>query len=431
MATIRKRKGFFGINAPDKSNGPSDLLLSVGPTGHYLINPRGKPVQIRGDSPWGLSVALTRENVTLYFDNRKDKKFNSVLLQMIEVNDGFVDSAPANAYGDLPFGVTNFTTYTEAYWRHIDYIISQAAYRNIIIFASALYLGFNGGSEGWYSAAVTAGTSAVQTYGEFLGVRYKNYDNIIWVNGGDYRPPTLEIPNALATGIKNYDTRHLITTHWARNSTGTDGSPTWLTLNSSYTSDDNISSRVLADYQATPILPTFLIESRYEGSFSGQPALTTAQVRTEAWQAYLSGACGNFYGHHTIWPFDIGWEIAMESDGAQSLKYMHVFFDAIKWWTLEPDNNSTMVTAGRGTLGTATYVTAGKSSDGKLAVVYIPNGGQVTINMGVFSGIVIGQWFDPNTGIYSAVSGSPFTNSGSQNLDPIGSNNTVLLLEVG
>ena len=49
------------------------------------------------------------------------------------------------------------------------------AYRNIIIFASALYLGFNGGSEGWYSAAVTAGTSAVQTYGEFLGVRYEYF----------------------------------------------------------------------------------------------------------------------------------------------------------------------------------------------------------------------------------------------------------------
>jgi len=405
------------------------LLLSVGPTRHYLVNGAGTPVQLRGDTPWALAVQLKREQVVSYLDNRVAKGFNAILFQAINVADGYADNAPANAYGELPFVGDDFTKPNEKYWQHVDYIIDAAMQHGVIAMVSPLYLGFNGGNEGWYAAAQEAGAMAIQMYGAFIAARYGNKDNIIWVNGGDFRPPTLEIPNALAAGILSQDQRHLLTTHWGRNSAGTDGGPTWLTLNSSYTEQANISARVLADYQATPARPTFLIEAYYEGTLQGQPLLTTAGLRQEAWHALLSGACGSLYGHHTIWPFDTGWETAMDSDGAKSMANLNGFFEGVDWWKLLPDAQSKLVTAGRGTLGTAGYVAAAAAADGTLAVAYVPDGREITVDLGQLKGSVTARIFDPAGGSFSDVAGSPFVNGGSQKIDPPGSNDAVLLLQ--
>jgi len=203
----------------------------------------------------------------------------------------------------------------------------------------------------------------------------------------------------------------------------------WLTLSSSYTEQANISSRVLADYQATPALPTFLIEAYYEGSLQGQPLLTTAGIRQEAWHALLSGAAGALYGHHTIWPFDAGWEAAMASDGAKSMAHLYGFFDALGWWKLAPDAGSKLVTGGRGTLGTTGYVAAALAADGSLGVAYVPDGREITVDMAQLKGSVTARFFDPAAGTFSSVPGSPFANTGSQKIDPPGGNDAVLLLE--
>lgn len=409
----------------DCGGGP--LLLSVGPTRRYLVTSAGTPFQLRGDSPWTMSVQLTREEVTTYLENRRAKKFNTLLVEVVETK--FGDAAPANAYGEAPFVGGDFTKPNEAYWQHIDYIVSEAGERGFIVLMCALYLGYGGGDEGWFAAATQAGAGAVQSYGAFLGARYAAADNVIWINGGDFRPPSLEIPNALAAGILSRDERHLFSTHWARNSTGTDGGPTWLTLNSSYTEQGNVSSRVLADYQATPPLPTFLIEALYEGTFDGQPLLTTQAVRQEAWHALLSGAAGAVYGHHTVWPFDAGWESALDSDGAKSMAHLHGFFDALRWWELVPDAASELVTAGRGTVGTSGYVAAALTPDGALGVAYVPDGREITVDLDQLEGTVTARVFDPATGAFSAVDGSPFGSGGSRKIDPPGGSDAVLLFE--
>jgi hypothetical protein len=402
-------------------------LLSVGPTSHYLVDAAGTPFQLRGDSPWAATVQLKREQISAYLDNRKAKKFNTILVEVVE--NKFGDTAPANAYGDKPFVDGNLTKPNEAYWQHVDYLVSEAASRGVVVLMCALYLGYGGGDEGWYAAATAAGAPAVQSYGAFLGARYSAADNIIWINGGDFRPPTLEIPNALAAGILSKDKRHLFSTHWARNSSGRDGSPTWLTLGSSYTEQANVSARVLADYQAQPPLPTFLIEAFYEGTFAGQPLLTTAAVRQEAWHAVLSGAGGYLYGHHTIWPFDAGWETAMDAEGAKGMAYLNAFFEGISWWKLVPDAGSKLVTAGRGTIGTAAYVTAALATDGSVGVAYVGDGREITVDLAQLRSSVTARIFDPSAGTYSAVPGSPFANSGPQKIDPPGTNDAVLVLE--
>jgi hypothetical protein len=44
--------------------------LKIGPTGRYLVDQRGEPVFVNGDSPWSLAAQLSREDVELYLRNR-------------------------------------------------------------------------------------------------------------------------------------------------------------------------------------------------------------------------------------------------------------------------------------------------------------------------------------------------------------------------
>lgn len=408
---------------------PTSLLLSVATNRRYLQGSDGRPFLLCGDSGWCLTVQLTRPQVDQYLDDRKAKGFNAILLEVVE--DEFGAAAPANAYGNSPFVGGDFTNRSEPYWQHIDYIINAAAQRGIVVWMCALYFGFDvAGShpEGWLDAAEAAGAAAIENYGSFLGARYRAHNNIVWVNGGDHRETTPTIANALATGILSQDTRHLVTTHWARDSTGTDGSPSWLTLNCSYTSQSNTASRVRTDYNNhVGSLPTHLIEAHYEGSFQGGPTRTGLDTSRQAWQALLEGSCGQFFGNHTIWQFLSGWESSLGSSGAVYQQHLHSFFRQIRWWDLVPDSGSAMVTAGRGTLATSTYVTAGKTSDGRLGVVHIPGGGQITVALSQFTGPIVARWFDCATGAWS--SAGSFSNSGSQNFDPSGTADATLLLE--
>ncbi len=409
-------------------------LLKVGPGGHHLVDENGKPFQLRGEAAWSLAVQLTREDVTEYLSDRQAKGFNALMVEIINVMDGYAANAPANAYGDLPFVGNDFQQRNQAYWAHIDFILDEAATRGIVVLAVPLYLGYGGGSEGWFTAASAAGTTAIRDYGAFLGRRYALRKNIVWVNGGDYRPPSLAIPDALAAGIKEVDQTHLITTHWARNSTGTDGNPTWLTLNSSYAGVDNIAPRVLADYARSPAMPTFLIEGHYEGSLSGQPALLTREVRGQAWQAYLSGACGNFYAHHSVWLFGSAWKPAMNSPGAQSLAKLNGFFSKLEWWKLVPDTGNTLVTSPKGNGKDA--IAAGLAEDGSFAVIYSPTGNVFDIDLRKLKGKVIkASAFNPVNGEYLELPGSPYSpvvqslSMSSVNGDPQVAKDWVVLLE--
>ena len=54
-----------------------------------------------------------------------------------------------------------------------------------------------------------------RTYGQYLGNRYKNFPNIIWISGNDFQdwsnPNDDAVVTAVALGIKSVDTNHLQT----------------------------------------------------------------------------------------------------------------------------------------------------------------------------------------------------------------------------
>src|SRR5205085_4628113 len=119
------------------------------------------------------------------------------------------------------------------------------------------------------------------------------------------------------------------------------------------------------------------------------------------------------------------WTQQLDTPGAAGMMYAKALFTAYAWQNLVPDWNHTTLTAGFGSFGGTDYVTAGRASDGSLAMAYLPSVRTVSVNMAQFSGSSVNAfWYDPSNGTTSGFAGSPFANSGARQFTPPNNNST-------
>jgi hypothetical protein len=115
------------------------------------------------------------------------------------------------------------------------------------------------------------------------------------------------------------------------------------------------------------------------------------------------------------------------------MAYLPTLLNGRAWWTLVPDINHTVLTAGVSS-GTDQAATA-RASDGSFVLAYLPSARSVTVNLAQLSGPnVNARWYDPANGTYTSIAGSPFAASGSRGFSPAASNSSgfgdwVLVLE--
>ena len=111
----------------------------------------------------------------------------------------------------------------------------------MVVMLAPIYLGYIGTDEGWIEEILKLEPEKCLAYGRYLGNRYKDFDNLIWVMGGDRNPETaLEKVNLIALGIRESDTRHLFTAHCHPENSAVDryDSGGWLDFNTTYTYRD-------------------------------------------------------------------------------------------------------------------------------------------------------------------------------------------------
>ena len=192
-----------------------------------------------------------------------------------------------------------------------------------------------------------AGTAALRSYGQYVANRFRAYDNILWVHGGDYNPPDRERMRAVVNGILDVETRSLHTFHGSRGTAalqwlGT--SDPWLDVNNIYTAKDTVIAEAQGEYNRST-MPYFLIEAAYEDETA-----SPAETRQQAWQAVLSGAAGQVTGQESIWPFVPGvWTSQLNTEGASTLIHLRTLLESYSWWTLVPDFANAFLTGGVGT----------------------------------------------------------------------------------
>jgi hypothetical protein len=404
------------------------------------VDAQGSPFLIVGESAWGLIHRLTLAQVDAYIADRKARGFNTAMIMLIrnqEVTTG--GSPPNNANGDPPFSGTPLIpgNVVEAYFNHADTILRKFQDAGMLVLLAGCYSG-GGDEDGWWDNLTS--NMVATNWGRWLGARYNAaaYPNIIWVGGGDRRPPDLARAEALQTGILSgggtqLQTYHNDRYHSAFSEWGTGRS--WLKLGNVYTDDgssgETIYGHCAVEYARPGPFPFFLIEDWYADEHS----MTDIGVIVEKWQAVCSGACGVNIGTGAIWPFLPGYESEFSSVANVGMSRLAALCAAYPWWTLVPKQDTSLVS---GTLGSNTNricPALGTYSSGKFAFILVPTATSPTIVMSNFTQAnVRTRWYDPVSGSFTTAGGSPLRNTGSQTIahpgqNSIGSPAWVLVLD--
>lgn len=409
-----------GSEAPRK--GPSADFshgdLKISENRRFIVHADGTPFLWLADTAWELFHRLTREEAELYLENRRQKGFTVIQAVALAELDGL--NTP-NPYGHTPL-IDNDPTRPAVregpdndYWDHVDWIIDRAASKGIFI--GLLPTWGDKVVKKWGVGPEIFNEQNARIYGEFIGSRYANRPNIVWILGGDRNEEgKLAIWRAMAEGIRSVDTRHLITYHpqgdasssyWFHNEA-------WLDFNllqSGHSHRDKPNYAMIErDYNLRPVKPCLDGEPRYEDHpvnwQKGSDWFDDFDVRQAAYWALFAGAFGHTYGCHDIWQMwqpgrqPMGhartpWRQALDFPGAFDMMHVRRLLLSRPFLTRVPDQ--ALIVSGQ--QEGAGHVRATRDSQGSYAFVYIPCGQKISVDCSRLSAKeIVAWWFDPRTG---------------------------------
>jgi hypothetical protein len=406
----------------------AEYPLQVSPDGRRVLDASGHAVFFHGESPWHLFARLTREETISYLDDRQSRGFNALLVSLF-VSDGYSTGSTENAYGEQPFlAPGDFTRPNEAYFSHVDWAMQEAQTRGFTLFVVPVYLGYNCGSQGWCAEVLSASLSVLRDFGEWIGTRYRDRPNIVWMHGGDTDAANfgaMDDLQAIVDGILATDPNHLNSAHCDRNFSAADcyGLP-WLQFNATYSDCTQTPRKLRDDWVRQPIRPFVYIEGIYEGEFN----FTQRCLRSQAYWSLLGGAVGQFYGSGAIWDFPGTWENGMDSPGVRAMLHFRKLQISRAWRQFEPDYGHETLVAGYGDLDSGGYAAAARASGGQSVVAYLPSPRTVTIAMDRISGAgAVAWWFDPVTGAANEI--GRFPTSGTREFTSPSNQDWVLVID--
>lgn len=323
--------------------------LKVSDNHRYLVHENGTPFFWLGNTSWLMPERLNRDEVEYYLGREQKAGFNVEQIQVLNSIPTFnvYGAAANNAEFDFK-KVSQPNVY--GYWEHLDYIVDVAAHYGIYIAMDCI----------WGSQINNMDEQKAAAYGKFLGERYKNKPNIIWMIGGDImgdKKP--EVWDALANAIRKYDSNHLMTFHPRGRTTSARwfNDRKWLDFNmfqsghrrygqrkgdGDYTIKENTEEDnwryVDMSVAQEPLKPVLDGEPSYEDIPQGlhdftQPRWQDYDVRRYAYWSVFGGSCGHTYGHNSIMQFfregygasygcDKPWWKALDDPGLNQMKYL-------------------------------------------------------------------------------------------------------------
>ncbi|MEN6428787.1 MAG: glycoside hydrolase family 140 protein [Phycisphaerales bacterium] len=420
--------------------------LKVSENKRFLVHEDGTPVFYLGDTAWELFHRLNREEADRYLANRATKGFTVIQAVAWAELDGL---HTPNSYGHKPL-IDDDPTKPDIkdgpdndYWDHVDYIVKKA--ESLGIYIGMLPTWGDKWNKKWGVGPEVFTAQNAETYGRWLGQRYKDAPNIIWILGGD-RPiendTHKEIIRAMARGLAQGDgDRHLMTFH----PTGGQTSAAWFHdddwLDFNMRQNGHVAEYTgrydgtRADYDRTPAKPVIDGEPIYEDhpvSFDAKKLghSISSDVRRPLYWDLFGGACGHTYGHHSVWqmwqpgrdPINnplMPWFEAIDQPGAEQMQYGRWLMESRPFLSRVPDD-SILVTDRVPTSvpGAGRYRFVGtRDADGSYAMVYAPIGRAFKVRMDVINGATVkAWWYNPRNG--QAVAIGEFPNVGERQFVP-------------
>lgn len=429
-------------------------------TGQYFVDQSGQPFLFRGDTAWGLilmagasgGTATWQSDIDAYMAGRAAQGFNVTYVAApgnTQYSNGATDTAGDTWDSVAPFtggdpGVLNST-----YWARVDYMLTSAAAQGITVMLDicpTYCINTTGGPlNGKSDAQFTA-------MGAALGARYAATPNLLWMFGDDSNGFWDPEFTAAYNGVRSAGAAQMASAENYFESTsrfsvwdssvypfGTSNAQ-W---NFVYSYNVGYAAVEYAYGEASP-----LVVVHSDGTYDGEVNVVQNQrdyQRNLVWWCLTSGSRGFLYGRVAIWPWPVTALANIASntfDNSDLKNILNAFGKLTGWNLLVPDLSSALVTAGRGTHlpqiindgsghytgGTPNnYVSASKTADGQLAVMYLPNAATaITVNP---AGMIPGysaKWIDPVSGVTSvATIGATYSHAGPNS---IGGTDWVLAL---
>ena len=338
-----------GITTAQRAKPWDNGRLKVSENHRYLIHENGTPFFWLGNTAWLISERLTRDEVEYYLVNEHRAGYNVEQIQVI-------NSIPTfNIYGqqanDASFDMWKFSKKDQyGYWGHLDFIVDFAASQGIYIAMDCV----------WGSQITKMDIKKAEKYGQFLGERYKDKPNIIWMIGGDVLGDKGTASwDALAKAIRKADPNHVMTFHPRGRTTSSRwfADRDWMDFHmfqsgprrygqrngdGDYTIKDNTEEDnwryVDLTWNGNPQKPVIDGEPSYEDIPQGlhdfsAPRWMDYDVRRYAYWAVFAGCFGHTYGHNSIMQFikpgllasfgaEKPWWDAMKDPGYNQMKYL-------------------------------------------------------------------------------------------------------------
>ena len=385
--------------------------------GHYLQYEDGTPFFWLGDTGWELFHRLKKEEIEKYLENRKQKGFNVVQAVILAEFDGL---RKPNQYGEIPLKDLDPTQPNEKYFELIDWTLEQAMKKNM--FVGLLPTWGDKVLKLWGQGPEIFTESNAYLYGKWLGNRYRSFQNIIWIVGGD-RPAfndsvdKREIWRAMAKGIlEGTNQKAIITYHPWGESSSTKYWPNepWLNihmLQSGHAKKDNpVWDWIRRDRELMPVKPILDGEPNYEDhpvNWNNKNGyFRDYDVRRQCYRSVFAGACGVTYGNQAMWQFysereeavaypERSWIETLDRPGAFQVGYLRKLIESRSITDRIPDQK--IIVDGQGEK--IDYIIAFKDAKNKYCMVYLPVGKKISVDISFLQAKQIkAWWFDPRKG---------------------------------
>jgi hypothetical protein len=389
-----------------------------------------------GDTAWELFHRLDREDADYYLKKRATQGFTIIQAVALAEFDGL--EVP-NPYGDKPLLDNDPTKPNEAYFKHVDYIIDKAAELGLNI-AFLPTWGDKLFKAGWGKGPEVFNPENAKAYGKWLGIRYKNRNNLIWVLGGDRNPRAgskdVAVWRAMAAGIVEGvggQDKAMMTFHPQSNSGGASEwfhADEWFDFNmfqNGHCRDAAVYNKIKGAYDRTLIKPVLDGEPIYEDhpvcfNVTDLGTSNAYDVRKAAYLDLFAGAFGHTYGCNGIWQMyspnreavngpNFYWQQALELPGAKQMKMVRSLMESRSILDRVPDQS--LIVENNLSANERIQATRGKD----YALVYVATGKAFTVMMGKISGAQVNAyWYDPRNGNVQAI--GKFENKGNQPFTP-------------
>jgi hypothetical protein len=413
--------------------------LRVSEDGRFLVREDGSPFFWLGDTSWKLTT-WSKGTIDRYLRDCVDNRFTviQVVVQGCDDNSGtkeFLNKDPA-------------TPNEKWFANRVDYVVDKAQAAGIYVALLPTWGGTVADSGAFFT------TSNARAYGRWIGARYRDRKNVLYMIGGDRQPHRYKgvdnnggqaVWKAMAEGIKaGCDGAQLVTYHTSMGPSAGQWfqSESWFDFDSKQTGQalwGGMFEGMSKAYALTPAKPLIDTEPLYENHpVDVKPTRSTAyNVRTRAYWCVFHGAFGHTYGTWGQFNSEAAFLADLDLPGRLQMKHLRALMESRPYVTRVPDQTLIVSVDGGKNPGQWPYpnyfghVAATRDADGSYALAYSGRGLRFVVDLERLSGSTLkGHWFDPRTGRTTTI--GEFPRSGAREFTPPTSgddNDWVLILD--